>query len=201
LRTVEISEKRLLKILLGVSSGMAHLSAQGIVHRDLAARNVLLGDKKNPQVADFGFSRVVGDSGTAKTTASIGPIAWMAPESLRDKSFSEASDVWAFGILALEVICFPNAPYGDIPLFDIGYRVRDGLLHPTDIVPKDKTPTWLVPILAECWRREPEQRPTFARINELLSAVTLNIEPKQTPETTPNIRETPKKRGKTRNSR
>jgi serine/threonine protein kinase len=150
---------------------MAHLAAQGIVHRDLACRNILLNSQLTPQVADFGFSRVVGDSGTAKTTASIGPIAWMAPESLRDKSFSEASDVWAFGVLAMEILVFPDPPYGDIPLFDIGYRVRDGLLHPMDALPTDKVPSWLLPVLVDCWKREPEKRPKFANIYDRLNAV------------------------------
>ena len=78
--TSGIPETIQFKIIYGMSCGLASLAEQNIVHRDLAARNVLLEAAIEPKIADFGFSRVVGDADkVGQTNASVGPIKWMAP--------------------------------------------------------------------------------------------------------------------------
>jgi serine/threonine protein kinase len=97
----KIPPEVLFRVVRGIARGMAHLASQNIVHRDLAARNILLDANFEPKVSDFGFSRVVGESGQGKTSAAVGPLRWMPPESLRDKEYSEKSDVWAYAITIL----------------------------------------------------------------------------------------------------
>lgn len=75
-----LPEATMYRLVVGISRGMSHLSASRIVHRDLAARNILLDSSLNPKVADFGFSRVVGADQVGKTSTTVGPVRWMAPE-------------------------------------------------------------------------------------------------------------------------
>ncbi len=50
-------------------------------------------------VADFGFARTIGENDDAgQTQSNVGPIKWMAPESLSSRMYSEKSDVWSFGV-------------------------------------------------------------------------------------------------------
>jgi serine/threonine protein kinase len=51
--------------------------AADIVHRDLATRNVLLSAENDAVVSDFGFSRIIDESGVGKTIADQGPLKWM----------------------------------------------------------------------------------------------------------------------------
>ena len=52
-----------------------------MIHRDLAARNLLVDDRLNVRVADFGFARLKEESRSKGYTASdMGPIKWSAPE-------------------------------------------------------------------------------------------------------------------------
>jgi serine/threonine protein kinase len=86
-------------LVKGIAFGLLHLHSHNIVHRDLAARNILVGDHK-PKISDFGMSRVLKDGAQQGQTASrLGPVRWMAPESIRDAVYSTKSDVWAFGIV------------------------------------------------------------------------------------------------------
>jgi len=83
-----------LDIMKGIGAGMLHLSYEKIVHRDLAARNILLDRGHIPKVSDFGMSRVIIDNtNEGQTKTNVGPIKWMAPESIRTSEYSEKSDV------------------------------------------------------------------------------------------------------------
>jgi len=50
-----------------------------------------------PKISDFGMSRWDKNLAENKTRSNIGPLKHMAPESLQHKTYSKASDVWAFG--------------------------------------------------------------------------------------------------------
>ena len=78
----------------------------GIVHRDLACRNILVGEGKSLKISDFGMSRVIGDGADdayVKTTKGRLPLKWMAIESIADRQFTVASDVWSFGVTLWEI--------------------------------------------------------------------------------------------------
>ena len=65
-------------------------------------RNVLLATK-----GDFGMSRAMEEKDYyRKTSNDRVPVKWMAPESIRDKVYSHASDVWSFGVLLWELFSF-----------------------------------------------------------------------------------------------
>ena len=98
-------------LLLDTARGMLALHShmpRAIVHRDLKSLNVLvfeaLGGLLVAKVADFGLAHTLSTSTAAntKTKGGQGSAAWMAPE-VYDAEYSEASDVWAFGMVAFEV--------------------------------------------------------------------------------------------------
>lgn len=85
------SMKQKLTWLVGISKGLSHLHANNIVHRDVAARNVLL-HQGEAKITDFGMSRLIDEQKQHGTTKSeLGPIRWMAPESIKVKQYSSKS--------------------------------------------------------------------------------------------------------------
>ena len=75
-----------------------------VVHRDLACRNILVGEGKTLKITDFGLSRLLSyDNVYVKTTQGRMPLKWMAIESIVDREYTTASDVWSYGVTLWEI--------------------------------------------------------------------------------------------------
>ncbi|XP_018725791.2 G-type lectin S-receptor-like serine/threonine-protein kinase At1g61550 [Eucalyptus grandis] len=95
-------------IIQGVARGLLYLhrdSCLRVIHRDLKVSNILLDEKMNPKISDFGLSRMFeGTQVLVNTHKIVGTRGYMSPEYAMGGIFSEKSDVYSFGVLLLEII-------------------------------------------------------------------------------------------------
>src|SRR3989338_5145797 len=111
LKMTKISDEELSTILYSSASALDFLHSKNIVHRDIAARNYLLASPFIIYLADFGLSRLLmSDDGTQQTQTSLGPIRWMAPESIFHKTYSTKSDCYMYAMFLYEVL-FRKVPF------------------------------------------------------------------------------------------
>jgi serine/threonine-protein kinase len=87
---------------------------RGIIHRDIKPANVMLNKEGMVKVVDFGIARVVKSSKT-QTGMLIGTFAYMAPEQYHGEHADERSDLWSFGVLLYELVCYQRPFKGDAP--------------------------------------------------------------------------------------
>uniref|UniRef100_A0A8D9A9C4 receptor protein-tyrosine kinase n=2 Tax=Cacopsylla melanoneura TaxID=428564 RepID=A0A8D9A9C4_9HEMI len=153
-----------------VARGMQFLSSRGIIHRDLAARNVLIGENHCCKVADFGFARdLMTSSVYERKSEGRLPIRWMSPEALYDNIFSVKSDIWSFGVLIWEIVTLGSTPYPGMAAADVMKKVRDGYrLEKPDHCRRE-----LYNIMYYCWDKEPNERPNFKELCDLLEKLIL----------------------------
>ncbi|VVB10731.1 unnamed protein product [Arabis nemorensis] len=95
-----------MKIALDTARGVEYLHERcrpPVIHRDLKSSNILLGSSFNAKISDFGLAVMVGSHGMNNIKLS-GTLGYVAPEYLLDGKLTDKSDVYAFGVVLLELL-------------------------------------------------------------------------------------------------
>ncbi|KAG6585489.1 putative receptor-like protein kinase, partial [Cucurbita argyrosperma subsp. sororia] len=95
-----------MKIALDSARGLEYLHEHckpAIIHRDLKSSNILLDANFNAKLSDFGLSVIVGAQNKNEIKLS-GTMGYVAPEYLLDGKLTDKSDVYAFGVVLLELL-------------------------------------------------------------------------------------------------
>ncbi|KAJ9146695.1 hypothetical protein P3X46_028929 [Hevea brasiliensis] len=124
--TPNLNWVRRYQILRGVASALLYLHEeweQVVLHRDVKASNVMLDANLNGRLGDFGLAKFYDHGSIPQTTSVVGTVGYLAPEVSRTGRVTTSSDVFAFGILMLEVACGrrpiePERPSQEVILLD-----------------------------------------------------------------------------------
>ncbi|KAL7099630.1 hypothetical protein ACP275_09G096800 [Erythranthe tilingii] len=95
-----------MKIALDVARGLEYLHERcnpAVIHRDLKCSNILLDSNFNAKLSDFGLAITGGNSNKTSIKLS-GTLGYVAPEYLLDGKLTDKSDVYAFGVVLLELL-------------------------------------------------------------------------------------------------
>ncbi|XP_046645651.1 vascular endothelial growth factor receptor 1-like [Daphnia pulicaria] len=162
-----ISTRDLISWSFQVARGMDYLSSKKVLHGDLAARNVLLADDGVVKVADFGMAKkMYYESNYERKEQGLMPVKWMAIESLTTRIFSSQSDVWSYGVLLWELFTLGEVPY---PGMDNGHLLVKEIKSGYRMEKPENAPNFFGVIMANCWKTEANQRPTFQQLEAMIN--------------------------------
>jgi len=153
--------------LNAIVRGLYSIHEEGLVHKDFHMGNMLRDEFhgiENIHITDLGLCRPANETNKEKV---YGVIPYVAPEVLKGQSYSQASDIYSFGMVAYEVLTGlpPYMVYDNVKkhytrkIDDSALKkeVRDRGLRPQFQV---RVPQLLENLINECWDADPKQRPT-----------------------------------------
>ncbi|CAI5450432.1 unnamed protein product [Caenorhabditis angaria] len=166
---------------LQIASGMEYLISQGYVHRDLKADNVLVKeevctciteqnfewcpdcggrpfDRLKLKITDFGVTREL-TAEAINRQSQVGTCAWLSPEAFHG-TYSEASDIWSFGVVLWELLSKEEPYQGQVPA---SIMFQTGICGKSLEIDKNCPQKWR-DIMQKCWNFRPESRPKFQEL-------------------------------------
>jgi len=165
-REVLIESEHIRRFAIDACKGMNYLHSKKIIHRDLKTHNFLVDTNWNLKVADFGLSRtMVEQSGTM---TACGTPSWAAPEVLRRDHYTQKADVYSFAICLWEMNT-RQRPYGNLKPYQVVISVATEGLRPD--IQEHSIPPYFEKIITQCWNDNPDDRPEFNQLRDILSEI------------------------------
>jgi serine/threonine protein kinase/Tfp pilus assembly protein PilF len=161
-----------LDIALQIAKGLEEAHNKGIIHRDIKPANIMLTDKGQVKIMDFGLAKLESAGDITKTSSVMGTVAYMSPEQALGKKVDFRTDIWSFGCLLFEILA-GQSPFAGGHEQAVYQAIIQGDPQPITAFRED-IPAKIEKILWKCLQKDPQNRyPNTSGLIEDLKTVDL----------------------------
>ncbi|NIP43172.1 MAG: protein kinase [candidate division Zixibacteria bacterium] len=158
------SLKRKLDISLQIARGIQSAHELGIIHRDIKPENILVNNKGNVKILDFGLAVILDSDKIAESEDVVGTLHYMSPEQISGDSQDHRSDIFSLGAVFYELFCGTRPFEGKYRSNVIYSILHEGPLSPIEI--ETEIPEWLDFMILKMLAKEPSNR--FDSLTEIV---------------------------------
>lgn len=148
-----LDEASVLWVARQVLLALSYLHANSVIHRDIKAANILLTERGEVKLGDFGVASQVINS--LRRNSFVGSPYWMAPEVIKRSQYDSKADIWSLGIALYELL------RGNPPLANIE-PARAIFIIPKNAPPRLDSSFGVAirDLVNSCLHDDPQRRPT-----------------------------------------
>jgi serine/threonine protein kinase/beta-lactam-binding protein with PASTA domain len=164
-REAPVTPLRALEVIEPVLSALASAHDAGLVHRDVKPENVLISDRGQIKVADFGLAKAItSQTSTATQGLLIGTVSYLPPELVVSGHADARSDVYSTGVVLFELLTGHKPHTGETPIQVAYAHVHRDVPAPSSFHTAGPIPPYLDALIARATAREPDLRPHDAKV-------------------------------------
>ncbi len=157
--------KEVLDIGIQVCEGLTAAHEKGIVHRDIKSSNIMLTDKAQVKIMDFGLAKRKDVERITQTPSTLGTIAYMSPEQASGEDVDSRSDIFSFGVVLYELLT-GRLPYEGEHLAAVIYSILNE--EPQRIARYNNQVSWkLEEIIFKALSKDRDER--YQHIDDLMA--------------------------------
>ena len=164
-RDAPLTPLRALEMIEPVLSALASAHDAGLVHRDVKPENVLISDRGQIKVADFGLAKAItAQTSTATQGLLIGTVSYLPPELVVSGRADARSDVYSAGVVLFELLTGQKPHTGETPIQVAYAHVHKDVPPPSSRTTAGPVPPYLDALIARVTARDPDLRPPDAKV-------------------------------------
>jgi TolB-like protein/predicted Ser/Thr protein kinase len=99
-----LKQEQALDCAVQIATGMGEAHRKGIIHRDIKSANIMVTEKGQAKVMDFGLAKLRGGSSLTRSQTTLGTVAYMSPEQARGDELDGRTDIWSLGVVLYEML-------------------------------------------------------------------------------------------------
>jgi non-specific serine/threonine protein kinase len=93
-----------IRLVSQIAEGLREAHARGVVHRDIKSANILLTDRDEAVILDFGLAKLPASGTVTQTDTFSGTVAYSSPEQIRGERVDQRTDLWSLGVVWYEML-------------------------------------------------------------------------------------------------